>query len=415
MYRVIHLNTFASTGGSARAVKRLNRGLASLGVESKVCAQINEDADPSVIGPDSKTQKLIHRLRLYADRIPLYFYRSRKVVPYDPQWLNSNIPAKILSHQADLYHCHWINGGFISIEEMSKFDKPLVWTLHDMSAFTGGCAYSENCDNYKKLCGACPQLGSHSQGDVSRWIWQRKNRHWKNQKFALVTPSRWLKDCAKSSSIFRDRDIEVIPNGLDLEVFKPLPRSLCRSILKVPENQTVILYGAINAVSDPRKGFDLFWDAIKTLGQKQKIDSVRCLIFGTYQPANLPPIGIPLTFLGPIYDEISLAVIYSAADVMIVPSRQEAFGQTASEALACGCPVVAFNATGLKDIVDHEINGYLAKAYEAQDLAKGIDLVIANPDRQKRMSIEARNKALREFDIIRMAVKYKNLYESILF
>jgi glycosyltransferase involved in cell wall biosynthesis len=299
----------------------------------------------------------------------------------------------------------------MQIETISKLKRPLVWTLHDMWAFTGGCHYTGDCERYLKSCGGCPQLGSSKNWDLSSWIWQRKAKAWRNLNLTIVTPSTWLANCAKSSSLFKDLQIEVIPNGLDTQTYRPINKRVARELLNLPQDKQLILFGAVRSTSDTRKGFHLLKPALEDLSKSGWKDRLEVAIFGAAE--NQPDFGLKVHYLGHINDDLPLAIIYSAADVMLVPSIQEAFGQTASESLACGTPVVAFNATGLKDIVDHQINGYLAQPFKVEDLAQGIAWVLENPDRHEKLSYHARQKAEQEFTQEIQARRYLSVFNNM--
>jgi glycosyltransferase involved in cell wall biosynthesis len=314
----------------------------------------------------------------------------------------------------DIIHLHWIRGGFMQIETVAKLKQPLVWTIHDTGDFTGGCHVIGECDRYQVSCGACPQLNSDHEQDISRWIWQRKAKAWKNLKITLVSPSRWLAECARSSPLFQNLPIEVIPHGLDTQKYRPISQHSAREILNLPQDKKLVLFGAIQATSDRNKGFHLLQPALQQLSQSAWRDNLEIVIFGASQPEKPIDLDFKTHYLGHLHDDISLATVYSAADVMLVPSLQESFGQTASESLACGTPVVAFNATGLKDIIDHQQNGYLAKPYEAEDFAQGINWVLENEQRLQKLSFYAREKAEREFTLELQARRYSALFQEIL-
>ncbi len=266
-----------------------------------------------------------------------------------------------------------------------------------------------------KSCGACPQLNSHKQRDLSRWVWQRKQRAWKNLNLTLVTPSTWLAQCAKESSLFQDVRVEVIPYGLDIEKYKPTDRRLARTLLNLPQDKQIILFGAAGvATDDPRKGFYLLQSALQKLDRSQWQDQAELVVFGATQPEKPVDLGFKAHYLGRLYDDLSLALVYAAADVMIVPSIQEAYGQTASESLGCGTPVVAFNATGLKDIVEHQRNGYLAQPFAPEDLARGIAYVLEDKQRHQKLCDRAREKAEQEFTLDIQAQRYLSLFTEIL-
>ncbi len=222
-----------------------------------------------------------------------------------------------------------------------------------MWAFTGGCHCSNNCDRFQQDCGNCPQLNRMGENDLSRSILRRKKEAWNGLDITIVTPSNWLAECAKESSLFKNWRIEIIYNGLDLNLFKPINKITACEIWNLPINKKLILFGAMSATSDYNKGFDLLYKGLKQLAVKWS-GKAELVVFGAGEPENTPDFGLPVHYLGRLHDDVSLALLYSAADVMVVPSRQEAFGQTASESLTCGTPVVSFGSTGLLDIVDNK-------------------------------------------------------------
>jgi glycosyltransferase involved in cell wall biosynthesis len=411
--KVVLINTSDIEGGAARAAYRLHEGLQGIGVSSQMLVKNKKSGEPNVIwsqkGIANKFDKIISTI----SNSPLRLYPERNRGIFSPQWLPDSLAAKVAKIQPDIINLHWVCGGYMQIESLPKFNKPLVWTLHDMWPFTGGCHYSEECDRYTKSCGSCPQLHSSKDSDLSRWVWQRKAQAWKNLNLTLVTPSHWLAECAKSSSLLQEYPVNVIANGLDPEVYKPLNRRLVRESLNLPQNKQLVLFGAMQGTDDRWKGFPLLVPALQSLSKSGWQDKIELLVFGSSQPENPIDVGFKTHYLGRLEDQ-NLAKVYAAADVMVVPSRYEAFGQTASEALACGTPVVAFDVTGLKDIVDRQQNGYLAKPYETEDLARGIAWVLEDPDRHQKLCRSARLKVEEKFTLQVQARAYKNLYEEIL-
>lgn len=413
---ILILSTNDIKGGAARATYRLHQGLQAIGVNSQMLVQTKHSDDRTVIGSPATSGigKVIAGSRLTLDPLPLKFYSNRDRSFYSLQWLPDNIASKVAQLEPDVINLHWINGGYLQIETFAKLNKPIVWTLHDMWAFTGGCHYSGDCDRYTASCGACPQLGSSKNWDLSRWVWQRKAKAWQNLNLTIVALSSWLGKCASSSSLFKDLRVEIIPNGLDTEKYRPINRQVARELLRLPQDKQLVLFGALGATSDKRKGFHLLQPALQELSQTGWQDKLELVIFGAYRPENPPELGFKSHYLGHLNDDLSLAMVYSAADIMIVPSIQESFGQTASESLACGIPVVAFNATGLKDIVDHQENGYLAQPYKIEDLARGIAWVLENEERHQKLSHRAREKAEQEFALEIPARRYLSLFNEIL-
>jgi glycosyltransferase involved in cell wall biosynthesis len=414
--KVLLLNTSDLDGGAARAAYRLHQGLVKAGVNSQMLVQKKIGNHPTIVGPISKIQKGLATIKPSLDIVPqmLYQKRDRPRNYYSPQWLPDKIAPKIEQINPDVINIHWINGGYIQIETIGKFKKPIVWTLHDMWAFTGGCHYTQDCDRYKKSCGSCPQLSSNSNWDLSRWVWQRKKRAWKNVNLIVVTPSKWLAECAKSSSLFSNLKIEVIPNGLDINKYKPIDKKIARNILGLSLDKKIILFGAINSTSSPRKGFNLLQNALQKLSQEQEQNKFELVIFGASEPAISPNFGFKTHYLDKLYDDISLYLIYSAADVFVLPSRQDNLPNTVMEALSCGTPCVGFNIGGMPELIEHQHNGYLAEPFNVFDLAKGISWVIENIERYCQLSLYARQKVEQEFNLEIQATKYTQLFQRIL-
>ena len=407
------LHVAASEGsGAGRAAMRLHQGLLKEGADSSALVLYQKSDDTSVSGLDKTTSLYKQAQDKLSKRIINKFFGCKTT--FSANLTPSLIIKEIKKRQADVINLHWIGREFLKIEELIKLQTPLVWTLQDMWAFTGGCHYSEDCDRYTKSCGACPQLNAKKEQDLSRWIWQRKVKAWSELDLTIVAPSSWIADCAKSSSLFGNLRVETIPFCLDTDKYKPVKQQIARELLNLPQDKQLILFGAFSSTSDERKGFQFLVPALTALSQSDWSKKVELVVFGASQPKEPIKLGFKAHYLGRFHDDVSLRLLYSAANVMLVPSIQESFGQTASEALACGTPVVAFDATGLKDIVDHQKNGYLAQPYEYQDLAQGIEWVLGDCDRQQVLHTNAREKALQSFSLKLQAQSYLTLYAEIL-
>ncbi|MEH2179149.1 glycosyltransferase family 4 protein [Nostoc sp.] len=417
MIKPLLVNTYDPKGGAgaARAAYRLHQELLRLEIDSQMLVQDKRIADSTVVSYPNKVAQIIWKARPILNDLPLKLYRNRQrnFTFFRLQWLPNTVASQIARLEPDIINLNWICEGFIPIEALAKFNKPIVWTFHDTWAFTGGCCYSLGCDRYTKSCGNCPQLGSKHSWDLSRWVWQRKTKAWQNLKLTIVSPSNWLAECARSSSLFSNSDIRVIPHGLNLNIYKPTERQIARNLLNLPQNKQLILFGALNATSNPRKGFHLLQSALQKLSQSEWKDKIELIVFGSSQPEDSVDLGFKVHYLGKVDDENKLALLYSSADVMIVPSIEEVFGLTACESLSCGTPVVSFDSTGLKDLVEHQKNGYRAQCFSCDDLANGIIWVIENKERHQKLCDRAREKAEQEFAINLQAHRYLSLFEEM--
>jgi glycosyltransferase involved in cell wall biosynthesis len=407
------ISTSDIEGGAAKAAYRLHTGLKLLGIDSKMLVGLKYSDDIKVIAPTTKLGKGMAILSSTLDNIPLGLYRKRERTIFSPAWVPENIAKKVSFYNPDIIHLHWIAGGFLRIETLRKFHKPIVWTLHDMWAFTGGCHYDNSCGRYKESCGICPQLGSKRQSDLSHWVWKRKMKTWKDLDITIVTPSRWLAKSAQSSSLFKNHRIEVIPHGLDIQRFKPIDKKIARDILSLPRDKKLILFGAVNSTTDKRKGFHLLIPALKVLTSKGWHKKIELIVFGSSKPHDQPDFGFKVNYLGQLKDEISLAVVYAAADVFVLPSIQENLANVIMEAMACGTPCVAFHIGGMPDMIEHEHAGYLAQPFETEELAHGISWILDNDHRREILSRQARQKVEQKFEIKSVAQRYINLYNEL--
>jgi glycosyltransferase involved in cell wall biosynthesis len=408
--KILIVNTYDIQGGAARAAYRLHKALLEAGIDSQMLVQSKSSDDFTVLGPQTKFQKAMGKLRPTLDSIPVQRYPKRTKTFFSPSWLPlTGLVDKINSLNPDVVHLNWIVGGLMRIEDLAKIKAPIVWCLNDMWGFTGGCHYDDSCAGYQKQCGTCPVLGSDKINDLSRRVYQRKQACYALlPTMTIIGVSKWLADCAASSSLFKNNPIVTIPNPIDTQTFAPYNQLEARSLFNLPQDKKLILFGAIGATSDSRKGYNELVQALEHLPTEYEL-----VVFGSSEPQIPQGFKQKTYYLGHLYDDLSLRVLYSAADVMVVPSLQEAFGQTASESLSCGTPVVAFGATGLLDIVDHQINGYLAKPFDIHDLANGIDWVL-NHVKPDFLANAARAKVLREFDGPLVAKKYIQLYKDII-
>lgn len=412
--KILQVNTSDISGGAARAAYRIHRGLQGIGMDSQMLVQSKTSDDKTVIGPSNKVSRVLARLRPTLDSAAKKIFAGDSKTIFSPAWLPfSGILSQINSISPDIVHLHWICGGMLRIEELKRINKPIVWTLHDMWAFTGGCHCSDGCEKFKQSCGNCPQLKRMGKIDLSFSILKRKKRAWNGLDITIVTPSNWLAECAKESSLFNGRRIEVIHNGLDLNLFKPIDKTTTCKIWDLPINKRLILFGAMNATNDQKKGFDLLYEGLKQLSAKWS-DKAELFVFGSSEPENPPDFGLPVHYLGQLHDNVSLALLYAAADVMVTPSRQDNLPNTVVESLACGTPVVAFDIGGMPDMIEHQINGYIVKPFDISDLAAGIDWVLSDENRHKELCLRAREKAVACFDIKKIAKQYAELYESLI-
>lgn len=400
-------------GGAFSAGYRIHRGLREIGFSSKLLAlRSGMSAEENrKNGVYLAARKQGERCGYASDMEPLRAYPGYALSShgFSPAVTGVDIVKNIEAFDPKLVILHGINGGFATIEDLGRIRRKVVWRLPDCWAFTGGCYYFADCRRYLTGCGKCPKLGSDTLNDLSREVWRRKAEAWSQMDLTVVAPTQWMKRVAEESVLLRGREVHVIPNGLDLAQHYPVDKQLARKALRIPEGRKVILFGAINAF-DPRKGLRCLVDALRMLSVKHR-EEYALVVFGMGK-RDLG-IDIPARFLGYLADQYVLQLAYSAADVMAVPSLEEAFGQTVTEAMACATPVVAFRETGPESIIEHKVTGYLANYADAEDLAAGIEWILSSTERTERLSGNARRRMEMSYDIRIVARQYEQLFHRL--
>jgi glycosyltransferase involved in cell wall biosynthesis len=398
-------------GGAHKAAYRLHRALLTHDIDSQMLVQNKNSDDYTVVGPVIKRQKVLAKAQMLLDPILLTFYKNRTKTYFSSAWAPfSNIVNQINNMNPDIVHLQWINDGMISVEDLAKIKAPIVWTLHDMWPFTGGCHYNEGCEKYENKCGKCKVLVSEKENDLSRKIYIRKQKAFsKKENITIIGLSKWLNTCSKKSSLLKNKKHVNIPNLINTENFKPFDKGQARGLWNLPKSKKLLLFGAMDATSDPRKGFKELSEALQKITNKD----IELVIFGSSEPKGNKNLGFKTHYLGKIYDDVSLVTLYSAVDVVLVPSLQENLSNVIMEGLTCATPIVAFNIGGNRDMIEHKINGNLAAENDTEDLANGIEWVLNESDYDE-LCQNARKKVLTGFSQEIVLEQYLELYKSII-
>jgi len=412
--KVLTLSTYDLVGGAAIAAHRLHLGLRQEGVEAQMQVKYKDGDEFHVSGPKTFSEKFKTVIFSQLEALPLLRYPKRVRGPWTNAWLPHPLWDQQSIDEADLLHLHWVGGGFVAPSTMKSFSKPMVWTLHDMYPFTGGCHYAGECRGYEQNCGCCPQLSSQKKRDLSYFNMRRKIRAWRDANITVVTPSKWLGECAAQSNLFGRLRVEVIPNGLDMERFKPYERDHCCRLFGLDPQKQYILFGAMNATSDRRKGFHFLQPALAQIAQDNHLKDIELLVFGASEPNSPPNLGFRTHYMGRMHDDVALALLYSIADVAVLPSMEDNLPNVVVEALACGTPCVAFNIGGMADMIVHEKNGFLAMPFDSLELAHGIKWVLESRGRYDQLAENARSIAVERFELSKVSRRYISLYEELI-
>ncbi len=418
--RIAHLNSSNIHGGSGRAAYRIHKSLKEVGLDSRmfVLREFSPDLDVKVVS-DKWVGKFLKKVRPRYEKQILNKYRSREKKIFSIASKGINVTKEKIIRDSDIINLHWINRGFLSlksIEQIGKLNKPIVWTLHDMWAFTGGCHYSGGCSRYKDRCGECPILNSNKFRDLSWKILSRKMKVFKELNLTILTPSNWLADCVKSSFLFKDCTIKVIPNPIDINVFKPIGKEKAREILNLSNNKYLVLFGVSSKANIKRKGVNYLIEALLIISHKfpELSEKIELLVFGIPRAEKIENIPFKTHFLGALHDDFTIDLCYNAADIFVLPSIEDNLPNTLIESLACGTPVVGFNTGGIPDALTHKDNGYIAEYNKAEDLARGIGWILEDKNRLKNLGKNAREKAVKNYTYEIIGERYSKLYKSLL-
>jgi glycosyltransferase involved in cell wall biosynthesis len=417
MMKIVHLSTSDISGGAARAAHRLHTGLRRLSYGSSMFVANRASVDPTVITfvpPIDLSNRLRRRLR--RERITRSFmrYRVSRPASYERFSDDRTQHGAALVHQlppGDVVNLHSI-ASFIDYRTFFAAvpqHTPVVWTLHDMNPFTGGCHYDDGCGRYMDGCGVCPQLGSDDAADLSHKIWERKRKIFaqiKPGRLHIVTPSHWMAGMVKCSILLGGCPVTVIPYGLDVDDFAPRPRCPARNILGVPQNARVVLFVA-EAMEIRRKGFALLAKALAGLAD---LTNLFVISVGRRKPAI--DTQFPHLHLGHISNDRLLSLVYSAADILVCPALQENLAQTALESLACGTPIVGFAVGGFPDMVRQGVTGLLVPPQDVPALRAAIADSLQDVSRRAEMAANCRRIAVEEYSLEVQARRYVELYQA---
>jgi glycosyltransferase involved in cell wall biosynthesis len=412
--KVLHVS-HSDLGGAGRAAYRTHRALLTAGVESRMAVIRKTADDPTVLQPLGVRGRLLNKFNLLLERPLMCCQHDPNSVMRSANLCGVGLGAWINRSDFDIVNMHWVGQSTLSLGEIAAIRKPIVWTMHDMWPFSGTEHYAAVDGPARWQSGYRGDRATAARGlDFDALVFALKRRLWRRQQFHLVSSSRWMASCAASSPLFARMPCRVIPNCLDLSVYKPLNRQFARAVFNLNPDRKYILFGARGGIGDPRKGFHLLYAAVQRLKDiiGRERENVELLVFGGGDPADSPDFGLPVHYLGNFADELSLALLYAAADVFAAPSMQDNLPYTVVEAMAAGTPCVAFAIGGMLDLVDDGVTGFLAPAFDTDAFANNIGRVLG--DESGRFGLAARAKAEMQYAESVVAEQYLAWYRDVL-
>ncbi|MFA6518484.1 MAG: glycosyltransferase [Candidatus Shapirobacteria bacterium] len=383
-------------GGAAVAVNRLETQLTREGLEVKRVTVNNYGK-----GKIASVIFLVEQLFLRVLRVD-------KGIFYSPALFSIGINDEIKEFNPDIVHLHWINGALLKPEDLAEFNKPTVWTMHDMWPFCGAEHHS-NDNKYKE------GYKSESKFSLNRWLWERKTKTYqKIKKMVFVSPSRWLKKKAEQSCLTEGREIVYLPNGIDLKKYYPEDKKVAKSKLGLKPDVLVVLVGAAFANGDKNKNINL---AVKILSKIKKDIVVVAVGKGDKDKVKkvFEKSGKRLLYLGYIDDEDRMREIYSASDVFLMCSKNENLPNMAIESMACGTSVVAFDVGGVGEIVDNKVNGFLSSYGDINDVVKNLNMLLTFSSKQKiEFYSNSRKKIVQNYDLKKTTKQVIEVYKKLI-
>lgn len=412
--RVLIVNTSEKTGGAAVAANRLMEALINNGVKAKMLVRDKQTDCLTVVSAGDGWRQRWHflweRWRIF---MAMHFSKTH-LFEADIANVGTDITTLPEFKEADIIHLHWINQGFLSLNGIQKIlssGKPVVWTMHDIWPATAICHYARGCCRYQNKCESCPLLPRRSVSDLSAVVWRRKNEILRKYHISFVACSRWLEGEAKKSALLKGQRVTNIPNPINSHVFCPSDKQQAREALGLPLDKQVILFVS-QRVTDKRKGLDYLVEAVNRMAVQDASlkDNTAIAVLGGHSEEVADLLPLPVFPLGYVSDESKIVKVYNAADVFVLPSLEDNLPNTIMEAMACGVPCVGFNIGGIPEMIGHLKSGYVAKAADADDLARGIKWVL--DFKGEELSKEARRKVLNSYSQQSVAIKYIELYQE---
>ncbi len=401
--KILHISFSDSKGGASIAGYNIYKAQKLNGMKVKfLCFEKFTDDDDVIEYNQNLFQKKLRIYKQSIDRRIIKLFINDKKNSYSTGFFGSNLTKYINDFDCDIVNLHWINNSMMSIKDIGKIEKKIVWTLHDMWPFCGTEHFSYlnyYRDGYSDL----------SKLDINKFVWKKKFKNFHN-KINYISPSSWMHSCAKSSTILKNMSSKKIPYPIDFDIWKINDQiSAKRKIgLNGHEKEKVIIFGSERGSKIDRKNFIFLFEILKKISKKIKI---RLLVFGENKN-NYEIDGLSINYLGHILNKEFLNSIYSSGDVLAMPSKLETFGLIGIESILSGTPCVAFLNTGLEEIVEHRVNGYLSKHSDELDYENGLKWFL---NKKEKVDLNNNREELRKkFGNKKIYLEYFNFYKSIL-
>lgn len=415
--KVLIVNKYENTGGAAIAAKRSFEALKNNNIDVKFLVQ-ESSSEKTISTTKNYFKSKLNFIRFSFERLKILFNIKDKQNLYffDSASFGEDISKHKAVIEADIIHLNWITFGFLSLNSLEKLiqlKKPIIWTMHDMWAITGGCFHSRGCTNYIDECKNCPFLKQNSS--LALKIFNKKKNFLSNDNVYLIAISNWMKEKIIPAKLFKEKTIFELPNTIDTDFYKPISKQKAKTKLNWNSNIIHIGFAAFN-VANKYKGGEYISKSIQILlkNYPDLQNRIELVAIGKIQKKNVFKNNIPIVYTGYINEEQKMLELYQAMDLFLMPSLEESLSLVTQEAMACETPVIAFNKGGQTDLIDHKINGYLADYKNSNDLANGIKFIIDEIQNENQFGKNARLKIVDNYSYPVLSKKLINIYTEII-
>jgi len=417
--KILQISTYDVRGGAARAAYRLHSGLLEIGEDSRMLVRFKSSNDSRVFPVASESTSGAFSI---GEAIQEYYINSLRTDVSDTlfsfPYPGYDISGLDIVRATDIINLHWVSFFLspITLHRLFDLGRPVVWTLHDQRPFTGGCHYSAGCAGYRRNCAACPQLADNPF-DLPEVFLEDNLKLFRDANLTIVSPSRWMADCARESRLFKGRPIEVIPNSLDTGFYRAIEKKEAKRGLGISNGTVVILFCAESGL-ERRKGLTELIAALEYCQTKPSFQglirnaSVKLVCLGNIDD-TLVSLGIPVLSPGYMDSDEKIRMVYSASDIFVQSSLEDNFPNTVLEAMSCGIPVVGFRVGGIPEMVTDGDTGILVPTGDVKEMGEAILSLALDARKRKAMGENGSKRALEEFCLARQAGCYDELYQDL--
>tara|TARA_Y100000591_G_C21853358_1_gene713183 strand:+ start:3665 stop:4912 length:1248 start_codon:yes stop_codon:yes gene_type:complete len=408
--KILHLSYHENSGGAAIATNRIHKSLLKANVDSLMYVQNKQSDSEKVFTSGSKIEIFLDKLNMFCQRKLHKFNANVNSQKISKSYnILPTFKLKLIKKlNPDIVNLHWIGNNFINFKEISKIEKPIVWTLHDMWPYCGSEHYSFNeryINGYSKYNGS--RRNKNFTFDFDKLVWLQKKKYL-SFNLNFVATSKWQENNLKKSLLFKRSNSTIIHYPINSMEWKKKDKTISRVKLKLPVDKKILLFIS-ERIDNPIKGFDF----LKNVISDKYFKNFFLIILGRKNRELFNNLNIDFKFIEIINNKIeNLIEIYSAADLLLAPSKIESFGIVAQEAACCSVPTVAFDKTGFEDTISHKQNGYIAKNSDVSDFLKGIKWCFEEENYNK-ICKKGREIAEEKFNEKKIAHEYVSFYKNL--